>query len=665
MSFVIPILIVLVASAAIGEQSSPGALPSEIPSAPVDGTEILRGVVGLAEQIEDHNERFRALVLVLYQLEPFSPAQRVTIVEALEAAARHVDQQTLVSSRESVVQYAPETAVRIARRIEDQRRRDLYLADIVPELARNNPERAGELLKEIEHPEARPPALVAYAINAPLSYGQVEVLLIEAATTSWPEHSRGPWTYSVAEALTRFAREQPSNITAFLRGHFKPDEAVAVLVRLAWKLTHRLHAPGTARKFVEQAMELVPRTDQPAEAAVRVIHGGYSQLQPAEAQRLFDTFILPGLVRGERGSEYPLSLLALVDMNLLASRAEAVAEARHARLMEILPKAVGRAAHEADPDRVVRWLEAQPASPIQSACAVEILGTMRFTTAPREIRQRRAREPIRILSEIAGRVDDPRTQWRIYDGLLVVADSADLKAPRDVLDRWRELWSVLEKETEARERQWVMDSSFHRLPLDEQERRIARRLDPDAGGAEYWKREEHPPWATLRLISRSSLAKADKEQFLERMAEQAEANPLAVAAIAGELASYDYPDALKLMWKALPDTRNPASTGSGTFGIFPPLKPPENATTALQWLRDGRKAYLQHGRSEDLTEVLWSHARSVPDPDRDPLLEELVHVLLEAGQLETALGVTQFVRDLPRRILLMAEVANHSTSVRE
>lgn len=633
-------------------------LPVPIPSAPVRSRELVEEVRRLAAEIQDPDERFRTLSRALYKLEPFPPEQRGPVVDALRATAKNAKGQTLISSRESLVLYAPELGLELARRIDDQRLRSIYISEVIPRIAHDRPKLFEQLLDEVTLPECRAEAILGYARLAEISYDRLAPLLTEAAALEWPEHRAGSRAYHFKDALAPFAAGKPEEVIQFLSEQLQPEEAITVLSGVAWQLSRRSHAPEAARKFVEHATSLVPRTKAPARSALTVIHSGYHRLEPRAAADLFDRFVLPAIARREMDPEYPLSLLGNIGMDLLSSRAEAVAEARNTPLIRVLPKAVGRAAHECDPDRVLAWLKSQAPSALRTASTAEVAATLRFRVPDRDFGTERVRNWIEILVNLAGEIEDDQTRWRILTALLTISDNAGIAAD-DIRKEWQDLWGIVRAGPELkRDEASIYRSHFHWLSPADQRARIARSLNSEPGDADYWKREEHPPWTTVRLIDQSSLSTEEKMEGYRQIAEQAD--PMALAAVASRASLYDYPWALKEMWDILPTARNPRMPYPDTS---PPVEAPENATTALQWLRGGVERYMRRGAAGEIIAALWSHAQSVSQADREAVLAELVDVLLADGQLENALGVARQINDPGTRLLLLAEIAGRDAPV--
>jgi hypothetical protein len=312
-----------------------------------------------------------------------------------------------------------------------------------------------------------------------------------------------------------------------------------------------------------------------------------------------------------------------------------------------LPAAVGRAAHESNSERVLQWLKSQPPSPIRSASVAAVASILQFRVVNRIESRDRVQERFKSLCELVDSIEDPATKWKAVDSTVSLAKALQLPH-QALLEEWRELWAMLPEVRSEVVQHW----DFGRLPLDEQNRQISESFEP--GGQKHWKREELSPWLTLEMVHKSSLPAAKKRSLYQQINDQAEV-PLASAAVARYLAWHDYADALKLVWKTLPTPRNPRMPYIDTN---PSMDRPLNARAALDWIQEGRKAFAQGGEADKVVAALWSHANSVPGSDRSAVMEELARTLLEDGQHAKALGVAPEITDLPRRLVLLAEIAN-------
>ncbi len=646
-------ILLLVAGTATADDAPVKKIPP-IPSRPVKVEEMVKEIANYAQRIEKPQERFRVLSSLLYDLKSLSSQQHRPVLDVLKDIADDVDAQTLIGSRESLILYAPRIAVQIALGSEDQRLKDLYLGDLVPRLAADDPKLALNLLAKIKESESRAKAILGYIKSAPVKFEQVRPMLEEVLTLDWTTYFRGACAVAIAEACAGFAPEHAREISQLLRKHQTPEEAISTLIRLSWILPHRLKSPQAAKDLNDEAINWLPRTENPSKSALWIIHSGYDQLTEKQAKSLFDEYILPSIAERKQATEYPLSLLANISMPLLVSRAKASAEALRRPLIEILPQAVGRAAHESDPGRVLAWLKSQPRSMLRAKCVVEVASTLRFRFPSNFIPHKTARRWLKTLTELASEIQDDSTKWLAYHFLLDVA--ADMDEPLD--DLRREWWILLERLKQLPEP--IHDRGFptfdiFKFPLEEQEKALATELDPTPANKGFWKREGNDPSQTLERIEYSSLTDKKKAELYHRMAEQAKGDELVVSGIAHSLALTDFAEALKLLWNPKAD-KSQRTQKSGL-----PEKTSPAARVAVDWLHNGGFELPLKVRSREGVSLLWNLAHSVATADREPVLTVLVRGLIDREELERALGVASQIDSLPVRFKLMAEIAGRAS----
>jgi hypothetical protein len=105
----------------------------------------------------------------------------------------------------------------------------------------------------------------------------------------------------------------------------------------------------------ERAIEWIPKAEDRASSATSAFRHLHDQLGREESMRIFDLHVLPVIVRADQDIAPRLSQLAPVDMDLLVSRAGTVAKGLNKRLIDVLPEAVGRAAHDHPIPSCVGW----------------------------------------------------------------------------------------------------------------------------------------------------------------------------------------------------------------------------------------------------------------------------------------------------------------------
>jgi hypothetical protein len=621
-------------------------LPVEIPRAQAAPAEIVQQIARVAKQVEDPKQRYQLLSASFWPVSRLPQHELEPIVRLLEEAAERIDDDRFfISYLESLIAAAPESAAARALRIKDPAWRDKHLADVVRGLAAAKPRGAGELIGQIQNPSHRAQAMAALAQGGSLDYDETTALLAGAATADRPHQQ--PLAYVYADSLVRFAVSRPQEVAEFVASHLKPEDATWAFCRLGGLLLDERHAPEAARIMLDRAAAIVPRAPHPHKLVPYVIQGGYGRLRPKEALEMFNRLVLPKLREEQGDYDHYLASLGAIDVETMIKRAGSFAADISSPGTEVVAAVVCRAVHEIGPAPVFAWVKSTPVGPIRDTVVRSMPWGVagegsRFPVgniSPQEVRQY-----LQMIEDAVRAIPDPKVRGQAYLWILAEAEIAGMPPPEWVQDEFRRLWETFKDELDEEDWLDIRHGPFGALPEHAQSGHIRHWLKTEAGGDRFSVGAD--------LLRRSTLPAAEKRKLYREFIDEARGDRTALSYLARSIAPLDLSWALELIWSVLPAVRRVDC---------PPDGPPENADAAVRWLLsdDARVRVSFQGAlaKSDAAATLWSFAKTVPDVDRDGVLQELARVLMHHQRLDEALGVARLIEDRQVQAVLSAEIA--------
>lgn len=654
-AFVVATISMFCAIGVQGQDIQP--LPEKIPAASTTSDAVAQESIDTIMSVPDPEGRWSLGARLLRELYWTKQNQRQRLLDMLENDVAHVkDEDRLVGSRENINLFAPDLALKIARRLKDAWHRESWLGELAWRVS-GPPGYGKQLLQEINIPEARVSALVNLATSNQFDFAEVSSWLGEVMRLGGP----GTWRssgYIFGDALSRFVSERRDEVSRFVKSQLKPDESIYALGKMSFNVARLRNDQDTARWLLDEAAALVPKAVKRDKAVMDLFYCGYGRLRPEEAIRLFDEFMMPTI--SESNIDYPFSMLCGVDFRVALPRLQGAAQRLNLSYVDVLPKVIGRAV-QGGPNEVLAWVQDIPPSPLRDAVVVSIAGGLCGYATNSRPQGVVVQKWIDALWALTTQIRDPKEKWSACEGLVALAWHGRLTVSQDIDNELTRLFPEVESVLKPWQREFAEIKHLHRLPLDEQRGRIRKRIAPTMTDGDVR--------SVATLVRASSLPDEERRSYYRELITQAHSmkevrkQSSALSGISISIKQIDCRWALEVMWEAFGIARKGGlPTGFGwcsQFDSLGPVDPPASAQEALDSLTETERT------ADDRTaEALWSFAHTVNSTERDTVLAALCKVLLRQGEIDKTVGVARLIATPWKRAsrLASAAAALHSRS---
>ena len=634
-------------------------LPAEIPEVDVTADESIRKAAEAIERIENDEERLRTLSRALYDLRSLGREKLLPLLAAVEReAGRRKDNNWLSLPSESLAVVDPELLLKLSEDITDERVRDYCLAKCAGGFARIDVPKSRRVAAMIKNPERRAEAWVG-VFSGRLELADIKAIWTEILATGWPPN-RGDREYVLGYALARAAPKNFPEVADFARQQLKPDEAVLTLCHMSGQLRYFENQPELADRALTAAAELVPTCEDRAAAVKWLLHYHYAGLDRERAAALFHEYVVPLALR-QPDQQWQVRGLADGGIDFALRHAKKAADALDVPEERLIRSVLGNAAVQLEPEVALAWLKEQPASPTRELAVVCIAGGFAERTSKTIVNSAVHQKWVDLLSKEVLGISDPHIRREACEQILWLTRAPKSKAkislPAAIRSEYGRLWDDPSAAPERPRDTWQIVIYSRLLPEKMQEREISR----------LWKERENEGAAAV--LDQSSLEAETRQSWYDKLLEQARATTKTtqraarLTGIAKCLKDENQAQSVAVLWEALELVKpfNPKRGYHDVVGYLGSVTPPANPDEALT------STFVDfRGGGQPAIDALWDFAHKLAAAEeREPLLEALAKVLVEANQSARAAGVTTLLADPARQARVWIEIARETHGVQD